>query len=264
MRSRSVWHTAQPPTSLLPISFSSPRRRARRSATKNARSSVSAFADVDWKRFDFVDLGCSKGGSLDWCGKRFEARRGLGVDLDPGKVHQTLEAGFDAVVADATELDIEDAVRFVSMMDFLEHLPGLDLVEASIERAASVATDFIFIRHPSFEGEGFLEGSGVRQYWWRWSGHTAHPQVADYCGMFERIGLRQYTILYREPVHDSSHPSILPLDAPVNQHAFDPAVHSRKPEVKFERPLWRMQDILVALRPFSASDWAKVVAAVGR
>lgn len=250
--------------SLLPPSLSSLRRRTRPSGAKAARSPVPAFDEVDWKRFDFIDLGCSKGGSLKWCGKRFEGRRGLGVDLDPGKVQQTLEAGYDAVVADATKLDVENAVRFVSMMDFLEHLPGLDVIEASIERAASVATDFIFIRHPSFEGEGFLEGSGLRQYWWHWSGHTTHPQVADYCGMFERLGLNQYAILYREPVRDSGHPSILPQDAPINQHEFDPAVHAPKPEVEFERPLWRMQDILVSLRPFSAPDWAQVVEAVGR
>ena len=179
--------------------------------------SVPTLREVDWTLFDFIDLGCSKGGSLRFCRKRFDARRGLGVDIKPAKVQQTLDAGFDAVLADATKLDVEDAVRFVSMMDFLEHLPGLDVVEASLERAARVATDFIFIRHPSFEGEGLLENLGLRQYWWHWTGHTAHPQVADYCTMFERLGLSQYTILYREPIRDSDHPSVLPVEAPIDQ-----------------------------------------------
>ena len=247
-------------TSLLRNSLSSLHDRALGSSARPAPT----FEEVDWSHYDFIDLGCSKGGSLGWCRKRFGARRGLGVDLDPRKVEETRAAGFDAVVADATKLDVEDAVRFVSMMDFLEHLPGLDVVEASISRAATVATDFIFIRHPSFEGEGSVESLGVRQYWWHWSGHTAHPQVADYCRMFERIGLNQYVILYREPVRDSLHPSILPVDAPVNQHDYDPAVHSPKPEIEFRRPLWRMQEILVALRPFASDDWARVVAAVER
>jgi hypothetical protein len=187
------------------------------------------LADVDWTLFDFVDFGCSKGGSLDWARRSFKARKGLGVDLDPSKVAQTLEAGFDAVIADATKLEARDAVRFCSMMDFLEHLPGLDVVEASIERAAAVATDFLFIRHPSFEGEGFVEQLGFRQYWWHWRGHTAHPQVAEYCSMFERLGLNQYTIRYRDPITDSDHPSILPVDAPIDQHDYDSALHSPKP-----------------------------------
>lgn len=239
-------------------------RSLRRPPLRQGDDSVPTLDQVDWARFDFIDLGCSKGGSLDWCRARFGADRGLGLDLDPSKVEQTREAGFDAVVADATKLEAEDAVRFVSMMDFLEHLPGLDVVEASLARAAHVATDFIFIRHPSFEGEGFVEELGVRQYWWHWSGHKAHPQVADYCSMFQRLGLNQYTIRYRGPVHDSSHPSLLPTDAPVNQHEYDPAVHSPKPQVEFARPLWRSQEILVALRPFSPPEWAQIVAVVDR
>lgn len=168
------------------------------------------------------------------------------------------------MLADATELDAENAVRFVSMMDFLEHLPGLEVVEASIERAATVASDFLFIRHPSFEGEGFVESFGLRQYWWNWTGHTAHPRVADYCTMFERLGLSQYAILYREPIRESSHPSILPLDAPINEHEFDPDRHSPKPEISFARPLWRMQDLLVALRPFSSREWSSMIDSIGR
>ncbi|MBA3421576.1 MAG: class I SAM-dependent methyltransferase [Thermoleophilaceae bacterium] len=214
---------------------------------------------VDWGRFDFLDLGCSRGASTAYCRRRFGARRGIGVDLDPVKVGEAVRAGHEAVQADATTLEVPVPVRFVSMIDFLEHLPGLEAVEAVLGRAASVATDFLYIQHPSFEGEGFVEGLGVRQYWWHWSGHTAHPQVADYCSMFERLGLDRYSIRFRGLVRDSRHPSVIPLGTRKNQHAFDPALHPPKPHLTFARPLWQMQEIVIALRPFRRREWARIV-----
>src|SRR5205085_12233426 len=131
---------------------------------------------------------------LEYCTKHFGAERGIGFDIDPSKVELARDAGHDAVVADVTELDLRDRVKFVSMMDFLEHLPGLDAAAAVIEGAVRIATDFLFIRHPSFEGEEYLRRLGLRQYWWHWRGHPTHPQVADYCRTFDRLGLGLYMV----------------------------------------------------------------------
>ena len=236
-------------------------RRARRPSTPPS-DGATTLAELACGRYDFVDLGASAGGSLEWCARRLGGR-GLGVDTDPAKVERARAAGCEAIAADAlTALGEDDVVRYVSMMDFLEHLPDLATVEAVLERAAAAARDFLFIRHPSFEGEGFVEQMGVWQYWWNWRGHSVHPQVADYCAMFERLGLRAYTILFRGPVPDSSHPTVLPLGTPNGQHEYDPAVHPPKPQVTFLRPLWRRQDILVALRAFDPAEWRRLVAAV--
>jgi hypothetical protein len=166
----------------------------------------------------------------------------------------------DAVLADAAKPIGEKLVRFVSMMDFLEHLPSLDAVEAVIQGAAAIATDFLFIRHPSFEGEDYLRSLGLRQYWWHWRGHPTHPQVADYCRIFERLGLRLYTITYRGEIRDSLHTTVLLDDEPIDQGAFDPSVHAERPYIGFTRPIWRSQDIFVALRPFDprGAEWAAI------
>jgi hypothetical protein len=216
--------------------------------------------DVDWSRYDFIDLGCSHGGSLDYCTKRFGADRGIGLDIDPRKVDEARAGGHEAVVADVTRLELRDQVRFVSMMDFLEHLPSLDAVEAVIQGAAAIATDFLFIRHPSFEGEDYLRSLGLRQYWWHWRGHPTHPQVADYCRIFERLGLRLYTITYRGEIRDSLDTTVLLDDEPIDQGAFDPSVHAERPYIGFTRPIWRSQDIFVALRPFDprGAEWAAI------
>jgi hypothetical protein len=220
--------------------------------------SPKTLAEVVWDDFDFIDLGPSHGGSIDYCTRRFGARRGLGIDIDEAKVAEAREAGFDVVVADAAELDTTNAVRFVSMMDFLEHLPDLDFVESIVERAANVATDFLFIWHPSFEGEDFLSAVGLRQYWWHWTGHTSHIQIADYCRVFERLGLTQFCIRYHQPITNSHDPSVLCTDEPIDQGEFDPDIHQARPFVQFERPLWRAQSIFIALRSFSADEWGDV------
>jgi SAM-dependent methyltransferase len=214
---------------------------------------------IDWSQYDFIDLGCGSGGSIGYCSKRFAAQRGVGIDLSAEKVRGARAAGYDAFVADALTVPSDAGVRFVSMLDFLEHLPDLNKVEQVIEVAAQAATDFLFIRHPSFEGEAYLRSLGLRQYWWRWSGHPSHIHVSDYCTIFERLGLRHYFIRYREPILDSGHETILNIDAPINQAKFDPSVHSAKPVIAFSEPIWRAQDIFVALRAFDPSEWAAVV-----
>jgi len=219
---------------------------------------VDAYNNIDWSQFDFIDLGCSSGGSLRYCAKRFGARRGLGIDLSAEKADRARAAGFDVVQADALALPPQAQVSFVSMMDFLEHLPSLEVVEAIVGAASRAASDFLFIRHPSFEGEGYLAVLGLQQYWWNWSGHTAHIRVSDYCLMFERLGLGQYLVRYREPVLNSDHPSVIPAQLPKNQREYDPDLHPPKPSVDFEEPLWRAQDIFIALRAFDPHEWLRI------
>ena len=47
---------------------------------------------------------------------------------------------------------------------------------------------------------------------------------------------------------------------PIDQGPFDPRVHTARPYVAFSRPLWRLQDIYVALRAFDpkGTEWAEI------
>lgn len=218
-----------------------------------------ALEAVDWERYDFLDLGASSGGSLRACAKRFGAGRGLGVDIDAEKVRRSREAGLDVVQADARHLGVSGVVRFVSAMDFFEHLPGLDVVEEVLASAVEAATDFLFISHPSFEGEHYLRSLGLMQYWHHWSGHKAHIRISDYCEIFERLGLHQYSLRYSQRISRSAHPSILPVGVPKNQFEYDPDVHGYRPDVTLEEPVWRSQRIYVALRPFTPDKWRRVI-----
>jgi SAM-dependent methyltransferase len=211
---------------------------------------------------EFLDLGCSSGGSIAHCTARFGAQRGLGIDISPEKVRKSLANGVEAMVGDATRLELDKRVRFVSMMHFLEHLPDIDAVERAIASAAAAATDFLYIHHPSFEGEPYIESLGLRQYWWHWHGHPTHITVEDFCRIFEAAELGPYSIRYIEEVENSSHPTVLPASAPADQFEYDRAAHGPKPEVRFRKPIWRFQEIFVALRPLPSEDWRRITTPV--
>ncbi len=214
---------------------------------------------IPWWKYEFADFGCSTGGSLNHCMKRFGARSGIGIDIDPAKVEKTRAAGFDAALADLHTLEGEKSVRFVSMMQFLEHLPSLDEVERVVAKAASLATDFLYIHHPSFEEEHYLEGQGLRLYYHHWSGHTTHVTRDEFFAMFERLGLLQYFVRPIQPIARSDHDSILPSSAAINQHQYELEKHGEKPSFAFPRPIHQHMEIFIALRSFSEQEWREIV-----
>jgi hypothetical protein len=212
------------------------------------------------KRADFIDLGASRGNSLLYCQKLFGGR-GVGIDVNPRKVEEARAKGLDVVLADARTLELPRGVRFVSACDFLEHLPDLATAREILAGVARAATDFIFIRHPSFEGEEMLRAHGLRQYWHNWSGHPNHMRVSDFCEAFADLGLNRYAICYRERIEHSSHPSIIPLGARRNSGRYEPELHGPKPDVDLPEPVFRAQFIFVALRDFRRREWERIVSA---
>jgi SAM-dependent methyltransferase len=221
------------------------------------------FQDIRAGRYEFADFGSSEGGSIDYCTRRFSAPRGLGIDILEHEVEKMRRRGFDALCADITTFDCPTAsFRFVSMMDFLEHLPDFDVVEEILKSAKRIARDFLFIRHPSFEDEHYLNAVGLKQFWTDWpgpGGHTAKMTVADFTTLFRKIGINQYSITYRCPALDSSNSVILPIDAPPNQHHYSESSHGPKPLVRFPRPLYGQIDIFASVRPIRQEDWSRII-----
>jgi hypothetical protein len=193
--------------------------------------------DVDLDSYDFFDFGAGDGASLLRCQEIFGGR-GLGIDNHPGKVEAAAERGANVVLGDITGLPRTKRVRYVCMDNFLEHLPDLEVVSTILEVAASVATDFLYIAHPSFEDEPYLRQLGLKQYWQDWTGHPAHIMVSDFAEMLGSVGAMPIDLQYIRPAWDSSCPSVLPLDAPMDQHHYEAAKHGPKPHIEFDRPIY--------------------------
>jgi SAM-dependent methyltransferase len=209
------------------------------------------LSDVTFGHYDFLDFGSGEGRSIAHCCKLFGASRGLGIDVDRGKVARAQAAGVEVVVGDILAIPDDVTVRFVSMLDFLEHLETHQAVREALAVAARVASDFIFIRHPSFEDEAYLRALGFKQFWTDWTGHKAHVLISDFAEMFNDLGLHLWNAVFKDPVTTSAHPSILPLTAPPDQHAYDEKTCGPKPTVRFEKPVFRQIDLYV---PTSTSE----------
>lgn len=211
--------------------------------------------------FEFIDLGCGTGGSTDHCIRRFGAKSSLGLELDAKDVAGARQAGYPVVEADVVATTVPDrCVRFVSAMDFLEHLPGDAISFDVLERFARAARDFAFIRHPSFEESEYLESVGLRLAWTDWTGHPAMMRIEDFERFFERMGWTEYAIVPRLLIADSSFDQIIPITAPRDTVTYDEAVHGPKPFVRFDRPIYTQFDIFVRLNPEMTDDaWRAIV-----
>lgn len=203
---------------------------------------------------DFLDFGASKGGCIDFALRRLGGRKGLGVDIDPKKVAQMRDLGFDCVEGDVTNLKLRaGSVRFVTMSHMLEHLPDLDAVQRAIGTAARVSSDFLFIQGPYFDADEALAAQGLKFYWSDWGGHTCHVTTSRLRGALDALGLRDYLVMARVPVVDSADPAIHPLSSPRNQHDYQPGEHPDKPFVTFSppafpEPIYREMVCVVRLR----------------
>lgn len=211
--------------------------------------------------YDFVDLGCGTGGSIDHCTRRFDAGKGLGFELDAGDASTAARTGHTVVRADVVATDVPArSVRFVSAMDFLEHLPDAETSCAVLERYAAAARDFVYIRHPSFEDVDYLASLGLKLCWTDWTDHPTMMRIADYERLFARLGWTEYAIVPRLLLPDSSSDQIVPLSAPRDTQVYDAAAHGPKPAVRFDRPVFSQFDIFIRRDPaMTDAAWREIV-----
>jgi SAM-dependent methyltransferase len=214
--------------------------------------------------FAFVDGGCGSGGSIAYCERIFQKGRGIGFDSSAEKVARAVAAGHTACQADLGAIDLPSrSVYFVSLLDFLEHLPDLDTTRSILSNMARVARDFVFIRHPSFEEVDYLEGLGLKLDWTDWHGHSNMMKLADFDRLARELDLPAPTILGQKPIADSTHASIVPLAAPRDTVGYDAERHGAKDEIRFDRTIYSQYDIFVRVNPdLTAAQWSRITSHV--
>jgi SAM-dependent methyltransferase len=196
---------------------------------------VSNFQNhIQARGIDFLDFGCSSGGSLKFGESKLGGTRGLGIDISPSKVEAARDAGYDAAVLDIKTLPDEKLVRFVIMSHFLEHVPDANDVYAFIEKACCVATEFVYVQQPFFDADASLFQQGLKLYWSDWTGHPNRMTSLDMWTHIRTLRAKgvplDYAIFYTGRIHSSSDPTIHPLTSPRDQHEYDPEKHPPKPE----------------------------------
>ena len=205
---------------------------------------------IDLREFDFVDFGCSVGGSMKFARTAFNGGTAIGIDIDESKVERTREAGYEAVLADATDpTQFTGQARFSILSHFLEHLPSYEAVARSLETAIRISEDFVFVRQPWFDSDGELFRAGLKFYWSDWHGH---PMTLTSLQMYRAVRkaldagtLARATVYGFKPVVDTDDECVIPLSAPLNSSKYDPALHG--PKVSPALPLTAYRELVVIL-----------------
>ncbi|HEB88560.1 MAG TPA: hypothetical protein ENI85_03230 [Deltaproteobacteria bacterium] len=211
--------------------------------------------------FAFIDGGCGIGGSIAYCEKTFGRGPGIGFDSSPGKIERARADGHPAYRADLTSIELpERCVSFLSFLDVLEHLPDIEVTRSILANMEHVARDFIFIRHPSFEDIDYLKALGLKLTWTDWHGHPNMMSLADFDALFRELGWSAPSVFGQKPILDSTHPAIVPIDAPRDSKEYDRDRHSDKPYHRFERRIHSQFDIFVRInQEMPDSEWEKIV-----
>ncbi len=199
------------------------------------------------KKYDFLDIGSKKGGSIDWCQRNYGGK-GLGVDYNQEWVDIANQNGFDSIQGDAVKIEFpQNHFRYISMMDFIEHLPGEKETKELLANCRKWAREFFFIHHPSFEDVEYLKKLGLKIDWTDGYGHTNPLTVKDFERILKKLGLTKYKIEKKKPILDSSNEHIIPASAPHNTHFYSRNLGPKK-KIKFDHPVYSRVEIEVKLK----------------
>ena len=222
------------------------------------RSDAELQRNLSTGQYDFVDFGCSHGGSFELAERMFGdggRLRGLGLDIDPDKVAVARKAGRDALVQDLTAYPARhDTTRFVMMAHILEHLPGLKAAEQVMRAATRTARDFTFVAQPWFDSDGYLFERGLKLFWSDWHGHPNRMTTLDFHYILQeqlrRGEISGFSLFGADRIRTSRHSAVHALGSPRNQSAFTTDIHPPKPRLPavFTRPVFREIHAVVDIR----------------
>lgn len=194
-------------------------------------------------KFDFLDFGCSSGGSLKYGQEVLGGKLGLGVDVDARKLALAKEAGYQAINFDIAQIPPRKMVDFTLMLHFLEHVSGPLLAREFILKACQISKQFVLLRQPNFDADAYLFRKGLKMYCSDWHGH---PNMMSSLSIYqilrdlrERKVLKEFGLFARGRILNSDDARILPLETPRDSQLYDAQLHAPKPDcITFEQPVF--------------------------
>lgn len=220
-----------------------------------AKTNAELLSAANGGEFEFLDFGCSRGGSMKLAQNLFGGGAGLGIDLDPIKVAETRAAGFQAIEANVTNLPLRrDSVRYVMISHFLEHLPGLKTAEQALFSAIGAAREFVFVTQPWFDSDGYLFRNRLKLYWSDWHGHPNRMTSLDFHYVLAAAKRKKlidgFRIFGIDAILDSKHDAIHPLESDRDQSKYDASVHPPKQPMTtvFSSPVYKEIQVLIDIK----------------
>lgn len=197
------------------------------------------------KKYKFLDVGCKIGGSFDVSEKfGYSKEEGLGIDINETHVKKINEMGFNAIVADATNLPFEDgSFELVIFNHVLEHLPNENMGKKALEECIRVSSKYIFLGLPFFDEDEYLNSLGFKTFYSDWTGHMNMVHLKTILNDY--IKKYKYDLNLNKKILDSSFTEILPITAKKDSHHYNKNLHGEKKMVVFDRDIWRDITILI-------------------
>ena len=208
---------------------------------------------VDSGKYEFIDFGCSHGGSVKQAAKLFDTRGcGIGVDINPEKIRLARKNGVDAINFKIQDIPEEKLFRFTVMSHFLEHVPSFTDVKKFIEKSCKISTEFVFIKQPYFDADGYLFRNGFKCFWSDWRGHPNCMSSLVFHNVLSQLRnrglLSDFSIHARGPIDDSDDRRIHPIESPIDQHEYDPDMHPpKRAGFRFEFPVYYELVVFVSI-----------------
>ena len=202
-------------------------------------------------RVDFLDFGASTGTSIEYASKIFcdGQGHGVGLDINPVKVASMEASGHVAFTADLSRLRLAQPVKFVIMSHFLEHLPGFTIAQKIVQKAVNISSEFIFIRQPYFDADGYLLSRGLKLYWSDWEGHYYHMQSIELfkiCrDLLQKRKISRFCIYGAGRIVSAEDNRIHPLSSDKDQHQYDATLHPVKDQASPEFATDVFREIIV-------------------
>lgn len=216
---------------------------------------------VEDNKIDFLDFGCSSGGSLEFAKKRFMGNNGLGIDINPEKIRKAINSGFNALCFDINDIPDIKLVRFVIMSHFLEHISSHNDVKSYIRKAINISNQFVYIQQPYFDADPYLFRNGVKLFWSDWSGHPNRMtsyELWHYLRNLQNEGLNfTFSLHAHKKIFDSNDPCILPLASKIDSNFYNINIHpAKEPSVVFEENVFYE---LIALIVMPNCDYKEIL-----
>lgn len=214
---------------------------------------------IDNEDIDFIDFGCSEGGSIDHAQRILDGKTGVGIDLQMRNIKTARENGYFAFQGDLTEIKpIKNKVRFVLMSHFLEHLPNVKMAKKCIISGLSLAQEFIFIQQPFFDADGYLLTHDLKLFWSDWHGHPNAMSILQFHNILRPLlsagKIDRFAIYGKDRIKHSHHPALLPANAPCDESVWDAKKHAKKPFKIFLHPVFNEVIVMININGHNAID----------
>jgi hypothetical protein len=201
---------------------------------------------TDLAAYDYLDLGASTGGAMQFAERRLGWKKGIGIDISEQKVKQALALGRNVVCADATRLNdfVVGKCDFAIASHFLEHLPNIEVATKCLESVGAVINKWMYVQQPSFDHYEYLKNIGYTFYWQNWSGHPNTITTDEWIEIILKIirGKNLFTSVlfgYGKRINTWRDSALIDFNSPKNSSQADTLEVLGRPDVTFDIDIFR-------------------------